>query len=133
MPKGTCNCGAVSFEVEGDLRDIYACHCSICRRWTGNNGVAVVVVPNEAFRWTSGKDHVASWRKPDADWQSWFCKTCGSALPGPNDEARMFIPAGLLDASAQNLRIAGHIWVRSKACWDEIAGDAPQHPDAFGS
>ncbi|WP_456297716.1 GFA family protein [Gilvimarinus agarilyticus] len=31
MPKGKCNCGAVSFEIDRALSDIFVCHCSICQ------------------------------------------------------------------------------------------------------
>ena len=131
MPEGHCNCGAVAFAVEADARDIYVCHCSICRRWTGNNGVAVLVVPKQSFRWTRGEENVARWKKPDADWGSWFCKTCGSALPGGNDEATMFIPVGSLSKGVENLRVAHHIWVDSKAPWDEIGDNGRQHPEGY--
>jgi hypothetical protein len=43
-----------------------------------------------------------------------------------------FVPAGLLDADP-GVRITGHIFVGSKAPWDEIAGDGPQLRDGFGS
>lgn len=132
MITGNCNCGSVSFEIDADVKDVYVCHCSICRRWTGNNGVAVVVVSNDAFRWIRGEKLVSSWRKPDGDWQSRFCTKCGSALPGPNDEERMFVPAGLLDDPEDKLRVAAHIWVGSKAHWDEIADSAHQYQRAFG-
>ncbi|GAA0479655.1 GFA family protein [Parasphingorhabdus litoris] len=131
MLKGGCNCGAVSFEIEMDLKDVYICHCSICRKWTGNNGVAVSIVPNEKFRWSAGQEQIACWEKPDADWQSWFCRNCGSALPGRNDERNMFIPVGLLDARVDNLKVAHHIWVESKASWDEITDNGKQHKRAF--
>ncbi|WCL54738.1 GFA family protein [Gimibacter soli] len=129
--KGYCNCGAVAFEIEGAIRDIYMCHCSICRRWTGHAGVAVVVVPKATFRWVRGQDQIGSWSKPDADWQSSFCKTCGSALPGTNDPSTVFIPAGLIAGGAEKLKVAHHIWVGSKAPWDEINDEAKQHPEAF--
>ena len=132
MIKGSCNCGAVAFEIATAPKDVYICHCSICRKWTGNNGVAVVIVANEAFRWVKGEDNRATWRKPDGDWQSSFCKTCGSALPGPNSETQMFVPAGLLDTAQEDLRVAAHIWVGSKARWDEIGDDACQYQRAFG-
>lgn len=132
MIQGACNCGAVTFEVSTEVKDIYACHCSICRKWTGNNGVAVVVIPKTAFRWASSEDLVTVWRRPVGDWQSSFCKTCGSALPGENDEATMFVPAGLLDDAEVKLRVAAHIWVESKASWDEIGDDGQQFPCAFG-
>ncbi len=131
MLKGHCNCGAVSFEIEMDLKDIYICHCSICRRWTGNNGVAVSIVPNDKFQWSAGKEQIACWKKPNADWQSWFCRICGSALPGNNDEINMFVPVGLLEGAGNNLEVAHHIWVDSKASWDKIADDGKQHKREF--
>lgn len=133
MARGNCNCGAVAFEVDAPLTDVFVCHCSICRRFTGANGIAVVVVENAAFRWLSGEDHIRSWKKPNAAWHSVFCAACGSALPGPNDPARTFIPVGLLTEGGETLRVAHHIWVGSKANWEEIADAGKQHPEAFGS
>ncbi len=43
-----------------------------------------------------------------------------------------WVPAGLLD-SDPGVRIAGHVFVGSKAPWDEIAGDAQQLVEGFGS
>lgn len=133
MARGHCNCGAVAFEIQADLSGIYVCHCSICRRATGANGIAVVVVDNAAFRWTRGEDNIATWKKPGADWQRWFCRTCGSPLPGANDASRMFIPAGLIAEGADDLRVIHHIWVDSKAGWDEIGDSGEPHPEAIDS
>ncbi len=82
MARGECNCGAVQFEIDADLTDVFVCHCSICRRSTGSNGIAVVVVPNDRLRWVQGEDHIVMWSKPNADWQTWFCRVCGSPVPG---------------------------------------------------
>ena len=131
MTKMSCNCAAVSFEIDGDLKDVYACHCSICRRWTGANGVAVVIVPKRAFRWLKGEDFISTWNKPDADWISVFCSICGSSLPVPNDQEHVAVPAGLIDPSNENLRLAAHIWVGSKASWDEIVDSCPKYEGAL--
>lgn len=131
MTKGECNCGAVAFEIEGNLGDIYMCHCSICRSYTGTNGIAVVVVPNNRFRWLRGEKTIRSWTKPDADWQSHFCGTCGSALPGPNDPERMFVPVGTIRGGTEGLAVAHHIWVGSKADWDCIGDQGKQHDGPF--
>src|SRR6516164_7818396 len=37
---GRCLCGAVSFQVFGDLRDVFNCHCHRCRRFTGHHMAA---------------------------------------------------------------------------------------------
>jgi hypothetical protein len=52
-------------------------------------------------------------------------------LPGANDESRMFVPAGLISDGADDLRVIHHIWVDSKAGWDEIGDRGKQHPEAF--
>lgn len=131
MAGGSCNCGAVAFEVNTDLTDVYICHCSICRRATGSNGIAVVVVPNESFRWTQGEAQIRTWKKPDADWQTWFCGQCGSPLPGVNDSERMFVPAGCFTHGHEALEVRHHIWVDSKADWDKIGDSGRQHQQAF--
>jgi hypothetical protein len=132
MVQGHCNCGTVTFEISGSLGGIYICHCSICRRATGTNGIAVVVVPNENFNWTQGEDHVAQWTKPGTNWETWFCKQCGSRVPGRNDDERIFIPAGLLPGSRLGLTVQAHIWVHSKAEWDEIGDGGHQYPERYG-
>ena len=133
MTTGECNCGAVAFELKSDPADIYVCHCSICRRFTGSNGIAVIVVGNEDFRWIRGEDSIRSWKKHGSDWARFFCGECGSPVPGPNDDTRMFVPAGLLDAAQGSLRVAHHIWVDSKADWDVIGDSGLQHPEKFRS
>ena len=131
MARGECNCGAVQFEIAGDVAGVYVCHCSICRRSTGSNGIAVVVVPNDQLRWVRGQEHIATWRKPDADWQTWFCGICGSRVPGANDPATMFVPAGAITQGGDALQVIHHIWVGSKAVWDEIGDAGKQHAEQF--
>ena len=129
--RGHCNCGQVEFAVTNEVSDVYICHCSICRRATGSNGIAVVVVDNDRFRWVAGESQIASWSKPDGDWTMAFCRTCGSPLPGPNDPEQMYIPAGLINVGGENLAVAHHIWVESSAGWDEIGDAGRQHPREF--
>jgi hypothetical protein len=130
--EGHCNCGSVAFEIDGSPAGIYVCHCSICRRSTGTNGIAVVLVPGENFRWTQGEDHVSTWSKPGTNWETWFCKKCGSRLPGKNDNERVFIPAGLLPGSGLGFKVQAHIWVHSRAEWDEIGDEGQQYPERYG-
>ena len=129
MATGGCNCGAVQFEIDAELTGVYVCHCSICRRFTGSSGIAVVVIPNEQFRWVRGRDAVTTWKKPGAEWEAWFCSVCGSAAPGQNDSKTMFVPAGSITEGGEALRVVHHVFVGSKAVWDEI-GDSGQLHEA---
>jgi hypothetical protein len=129
--RGECNCGAVRYEVDADLSGIYVCHCSICRRSTGSNGIAVVVFPTDRFHWIQGQEHVATWRKPGTHWQTWFCRVCGAPVPGENDATRMFAPAGSITEGGEALEVIHHIWVGSKAAWDVIGDTGRQHSEAY--
>ena len=131
MIVGECNCREVQFKILSKPSGVYICHCSICRRHTGTNGNAVLVVAKVDFKWISGEEKISSWKKPGHDWQIWFCSTCGSQLPGENDDSRAFVPVGLLTSGDENLKVIHHIWVDSKASWDEIGDSGKQHMEAF--
>jgi hypothetical protein len=131
MISGQCNCGSVRFEVNTEPSGVYVCHCSICRRSTGTNGIAVLLVQNADFRWTGGLETVQKWTKPNTEWETWFCNTCGSRVPGQNDPLKMFIPAGLIAETDHRLKVIHHIWVGSKASWDEIGDEGKQHENAY--
>ncbi len=131
MATGACNCGAIRFEVSEDLTDVIVCHCSICRKATGSSGIAVIVVATDKFSWLEGEALICTWRKPDADWAMSFCRNCGSPVPGANDAKQTFIPAGLISEGGGDLTVAHHIWVDSKATWDELGDGGRRHRQAF--
>lgn len=133
MIRGECNCGAVRFEVEGEPRGIYVCHCSICRRATGAHGIAVLVVPKTSLRWLQGQEQMAQWSKPGADWHTWFCRVCGSRVPGENDAHTLFVPAGCLTEGGEALRVRHHLFIGSKAAWDEIGDAGELHWEGLSS
>lgn len=130
--KGSCNCGGVKFEIIKPVSDVYVCHCSICRKATGGGGIAVAIVSNDNFSWIEGKELIKTWLKPDHDWETSFCVNCGSPLPGKNDENASYIPVSLLDSGYEHLQVQAHLFVDSKAPWEEIAGNAKSHKMNFG-
>lgn len=133
MAQGQCNCGAVGYETTGELRDVIVCHCSICRRYTGANGIAVLLLANADFRWLRGEDQISVWDKPDGAWQAHFCRNCGSAVPGHNTDGTTYIPAGSISNGEQHLRVAHHVFVDSRASWDVIGDDGVQHSDGLAT
>lgn len=111
---GQCNCKSVKFEATQGNGDVYICHCSICQRKSGGNGVAVIIVPKQQFNFIQGLSNIEQWQKPGHDWINCFCKRCGSPVPGKNCEETMFIPVGLLDKTSYPLSVKGHIWIFQK-------------------
>ena len=125
--KGSCNCGGVKFEIAAPITDVYVCHCSICRKSTGSGGIAVAIIKKQDLSWIKGKDLVKKWLKPNHDWVTSFCVNCGSPLPGKNDPDTSYVPVSLLDSGYENLKVQAHLFVDSKAPWEEIHGNAKKH------
>ena len=71
--RGSCHCGAVTFEIETDFAELTACDCSICRR---KNALMVKVHENR-FKLLSGEASLTEYRFHTMTARHFFCKTCG--------------------------------------------------------
>lgn len=72
---GQCLCGAVRFEARMSAREMGACHCSMCRRWSG--GVFLAVECDGVEFADEQKLGVYS----SSEWgERCFCNNCGSTL-----------------------------------------------------
>jgi hypothetical protein len=128
--RGRCLCGAVQFEVASAGTPIGMCHCSKCRRVSGVASNAEFMVATHQVKWVSGEELATHFALPDG-WRTAFCSVCGSPLPKLHPTGGAYwVPAGLIDEPS-GLQVAGHIFVGSKASWDDIAGDAPQFEADF--
>jgi len=127
MPKGSCLCEAIQYEVEGAFEAIDHCHCSMCRRSHGSAFASYGRIPKEKLRITRGGDHLRAYSSSDAVTRS-FCEQCGSSLFFDHTAAPefAFVAAGSLDDDP-GARPEAHIFVGSKAVWYEIEDDLPQH------
>lgn len=134
MVKGSCLCGGVQFELGGELGPMAHCHCSMCRKSHGTAFGTFLGADTANFRWLKGEELVGSYQSSPGGYRG-FCRNCGSSLAIPNPgEPKIFIPVGTLDDDPGE-RPAAHIFVASKADWDEINDDLPQfdeYPPGFG-
>jgi hypothetical protein len=123
MHKGACLCGAVRFEVEGELGAPDACHCSQCRRQSGHFW-ASTDVPRSAVS-IEGGDNVR-WYQASEKVRRGFCATCGSFLfwDAPKRE-KLAIAMGAFEAPT-GTRIAKHIFTAFKGDYYEIGDGVPQ-------
>jgi len=76
MVKGSCHCGAISYEASGDPVYSALCHCSDCRKSAGAPMVGWALFPEDQVT-TSGKP-VAYQSSKDATRH--FCGNCGTGL-----------------------------------------------------
>ena len=72
---GQCLCGAVRLSVVPSVPELHACHCEMCRRWTGSAFVEIDVAPADLTVTGPVKARATS------DWaeRAW-CGDCGSKL-----------------------------------------------------
>ena len=125
--RGSCLCGAVSYEVDGPLSAIWSCHCSQCRKTSGHLFATtdtltenLSITDNGGLKWYDS----SKWA------QRGFCQNCGSSLfwrmPKEN---RTSILAGTLD-DTRGLRLAGHIFTADKGAYYDIPPLERQFPGA---
>ena len=124
MHKGSCLCGAVTFEVEGELHPPDACHCRQCRKQSGHY-FASTDVPRSAVT-VHGGDKV-TWFRSSEKVRRGFCSICGSALFwDPIEKDWTGLSMGAFDGpTGTRLRI--HIFVADKGDYYDIADGLPQN------
>lgn len=104
---GGCLCGAVRYELRGELRGVYNCHCGQCRRSHGHFGAYTSVTPDQI---TFTEARGLKWYASSAIARRGFCGECGSSLfwePAAKDH--LGIAAGSLDQPS-GLTTLGHIF-----------------------
>ncbi|MGQ0531972.1 MAG: GFA family protein [Caulobacteraceae bacterium] len=122
--KGSCLCGAIRFEVEGDLPEPDACHCSQCRKQSGHFW-ASTDIPRAALS-VHGSDKL-SWYRSSEKVQRGFCATCGSFLFwDPIGRDKIAVAMGAFEKPTDT-RLAKHIFVAHKGDYYDIADGLPQN------
>jgi hypothetical protein len=118
---GGCLCGAVRYDIQGEVAMQLVCHCSHCQKQVGSAFSTIAGVAESAVAVTQGSpssylDHGESGQPVERQ----FCGTCGSPLfskvavaPG-----MVFIKTGTLDDSSW-FAPSAHIWTKSKQAWVE--------------
>lgn len=129
---GSCLCGQVRFEIDGGFDRFYLCHCEHCRKDSGSAHAANLFSSTAILRWVSGEDAVRHFNLPSTRHSRAFCSVCGSALPMMQMNGTLLVvPAGSLN-SRVDIRPSAHIYVASKASWDEALEKVPTF-DGFPS
>jgi hypothetical protein len=121
MKTAACLCGGVKFELHGPLDDVIACHCTQCRKQTGNYWASTHTADVD-LRMVS--EDTLSWYRSSEKAQRGFCKTCGSTLFWKTDGSdHTSVCVGSIDG-ASGLKLGGHIYVDDAGDYYEISGGA---------
>jgi hypothetical protein len=124
MHKGSCLCGAVRFEVAGDLKPADACHCSQCRKQSGHFWASTDVAGPDLT--IHGAENV-TWYRSSGKARRGFCSRCGSFLFwDPIGKDRIAVAMGAFDKPT-GTKLHIHIFVADKGDYYEIADGLPQN------
>jgi len=127
---GGCLCGAVRYELAEAPAGYGACHCGMCRKFSGGIELGVQVMPG-AITWEG--DVPKTYRS--SDWaERGFCATCGSSLfwrltmPGPM-QGMLALCAGTLD-SLEGLDLQSEVYIDHKPAGHAFAGEHTRMTEA---
>ncbi len=122
---GGCLCGAVRYELRGELRGVYNCHCGQCRRSHGHFG-AYSSVTHDQISFTERRG--LNWYRSSNIARRGFCGECGSSLFWePADKDHLAIAAGSFDQPS-GLTTLGHIFTDDKGDYYTIDDDLESWP-----
>ena len=70
---GSCHCGNIKFEMEGELTGGVACNCSICLR----KGTLLTFVPTAQFKLLTPNENITTYTFNKHVIKHKFCAICG--------------------------------------------------------
>jgi hypothetical protein len=75
MHKGSCHCGRIAFEVEGEVTEAKECNCSHCSR----KGYLLWFVPRDKFHLRTPEGNYSTYEFNKHVISHHFCPDCGCA------------------------------------------------------
>lgn len=85
MIEGSCLCGGIRYEYDGEIEEISICHCSQCRKAQGSAFAAASPLAADRFRLVSGA-HLLKEFRSSSDKARAFCANCGSPIYSAKDD-----------------------------------------------
>ena len=71
--QGGCHCGRIAFELEGEVRDVIECNCSMCHK----RGGLLAFFPRAALTLQTPEADCATYRFNKEKIAHHFCTVCG--------------------------------------------------------
>lgn len=128
MISGSCLCGSVAYEVDGEPKPIVHCHCRTCRKAHGAAFSSVMAVPTDRFRWIKGQGLLTRYESSPGKFRS-FCSRCGSQMIAERPAlGRTILRLGCLDTPISD-RPRMHIWRSDGASWYDPKDQVPEWPE----
>ncbi|HEY3799683.1 MAG TPA: GFA family protein [Caulobacteraceae bacterium] len=124
--KGSCLCGAVTYEAQGDPMFVGHCGCQSCQKTTGSGHSSVAAFPESQVSVHGDVTTYVGQGDSGQPTNLQFCPKCGSRLftrptvmPGT-----VIISLGTMDADAA-LEPTMFIYGKRRRAWDHVAPGLP--------
>ena len=82
--KGSCHCGNVAYEVEGELKEVMECNCSMCSR----KAAKMWFVPRESLKLATPESNTKAYLFNKHVIQHRFCTACGIHAYGEGSDPK---------------------------------------------
>jgi hypothetical protein len=137
--EGGCQCGAVRYRVGAAAREIYHCHCAMCRKLHGALFATWAVVPRGGVAVVRGEAALATFESSPGVRRR-FCGSCGCPLfcEIDSDPDLDWYAPGTLDGGAHpghEPEREQHIFAGSTVQWQDIPDGLKRYeayPPAYG-
>ena len=129
MLNGSCACGRVRYEIQGELLGpITYCHCWRCRKHSGSSFGTTVGVKAREFSIVANEDLLSNWESSPG-FHRFFASCCGSPIYKRNDAAPQILGLRMGTLDSDPGRVAEvHIMTSSKCPWVELKDSLPREP-----
>lgn len=128
MIHGKCLCGAVKYEISGEMGPITHCHCPSCQKAHATAFSSVSSVQPDDMKFTAGKALLKFYESSPGK-KRYFCSNCGSQIYAKREDQKHYIlRMGTVDGDP-GIRPAQHIFTRYRAPWYNIHDDIPEFPE----
>jgi hypothetical protein len=123
---GSCLCGSVRYEIDGELGDFGYCHCKSCRKASGSAHAANAPVERARFRLLAGAETLREYESSPGKLRA-FCSRCGSPIYAylTTSAEVLRLRLGSLDTPFSKQPRA-HTFVAHKASWEPIEDRLPR-------
>jgi hypothetical protein len=130
MLAGRCLCGAIQYQIDGEVGPIDLCHCSYCRRSTGSAFSPNATISSASFKLLSGAESLREFESSPGKLRS-FCSSCGSPIYARHPAMPEILRLRLGTLSSDPIsRPSGHFDVESKAPWFAISDELPRFDES---
>lgn len=123
---GKCQCGAISYRIEGDPLRMAQCHCEDCRRASGTSHMSLAFFQQDQVSINGETGSYASTADSGNINTRYFCPTCGSRLFSSNSARAgvLAVTAGTLDDNTW-FQPNAIVYSAERPSWDKMDDSLP--------